>query len=253
MIINKNIAFWAIVTCMKSYQILLVLYLFFLLGCDSDTYLGYNYDAERRAKTASFSGKIINKFTSLPVSSATISIDDQKGFTNLTGNYQISYVLSDDAEFGKMVPFTVTATNFFTFDTTIEVFPGPLEFDFLLEYAAPIIENTVLVIVENEAVCQAIVKDYQGADDIVSAIAQFNYIDSNGLIATRLNMTLDNIKTPAAMTNYYQGTPPDSIDGYALSGAYTLTVTDKNGFFDVFEHTFNPFNPDVLLFDPQNP
>jgi len=254
MIITKNIAFWGTITRTRLCQVLPILIFFLVLGCDSDKYLGYNYDAERLANTASFSGKITNKFTGLPVSSATISInDDQMGFTDIIGNYQLTYVLSEDAVFGKRVPFSVTATKFFTFDTTIKVFPGSIELDFPLEYAAPMIESTVLVFVENEPVCQAIVSDYQGADDMVSAIARFNYIDSNDLIATRLNMALDNIKTPAAMTIYYQGKPPGSIDGYALSGAYTLTVTDKSGFFDVFEHTFNPFSPDTLLFSLQNP
>lgn len=224
-----------------------------LIRCNSEKYFGYNYNAERLVKTAHVFGKVTNIFTGLPVVSAQISIDDQQTTTDLVGNYELTYVLSADAEQGKQIPIRIQATNYIPLFTTGQFFPESTQLDFRLEYGAPIIKNSVLVNVAGQPICQTIVMDYQGASDIASVVAQFNYLDSLNLVAHRIEMPLSVVKTPSLNVNYYQIAPPDSIDDNVLAGFYAVTATDKSGFTHTFEHLFNPFNPDTLLFDPFNP
>jgi hypothetical protein len=224
----------------------------FFFSCDTEKYLGYNYEADQFTKEARIIGKVTNLFTNEPVWRAAVQINDFSTITNVDGEYSLGYILSQDDEFNKEALIIVSAINYHSDTTLTLIFEDQIEKNFQLEYGAPIIEATVNY---QLTCCQAIIFDYQGVDDIVSVQGHFRYFsDSSGYVALEFDTTLTRKDTVSANRAYYQAKVEpviaDGIDTLRLSPTHSITAIDKSGFTSVKEHTNSIFNPDTLLFDP---
>ncbi len=237
----------------KNLGVIILLCSALIIGCDTEKFLGYNYDAEKFTETAFVSGKVTNKFTDKPVKEATIQIGQQRSLTNDLGFFTMDYILTEDAKLNKEIPITVSAEDYHSLTSSRVITPDSIEIDFRLEFAAPIIEATVNF---QLTYCQAIIFDYQGINNIDTVFAHFQYVNSSTFLVVReFDAGLEQKQVVSENRGYYQTTVVPSViennDTLFLSPTYTITAKDKSGFSDVKVHTNNSFNPDTLLF-PNN-
>lgn len=215
-------------------------------GCNSEKYLGYNYEAENYLEIASFYGKVSNGFTGEDVPFASIRIEEQGATADARGNYRFNYRLSNDARLGKEVELVISAANYFPYVERKSVFPGAFELNISLEYAAPIIEATGCY---DMTFCQAIVFDYQGVNDIDTVTAHFQYLGANNTVTYEFDVGLKRLRTVSANRAHYQAiVNPVSPQYGTLNRWYTVTARDKSGYSHALQHKNDPRNPDSLLF-----
>ncbi|MCB0261988.1 MAG: hypothetical protein KDE52_06920 [Calditrichaeota bacterium] len=232
---------------MKRAIIFLLLILGFISGCDSEKFLKYNYDAETLAKQVVITGNISNQFTLRGVENAKISFEDQFVITDYFGNYELRYQFSADADQGRAIPVRIEAENFFVLDTTQVVFPEPMTFNVKLEYAAPIIEDLAIVVPEN--VCQALILDYQGVENLSSVIVRLNYRDQqSGTVYTTRDVAMSYVGNHSTYTYRFQCDIPADYPVTDKGDLILLTAQDADGFSDEELHNSNPRTPDMLLF-----
>lgn len=232
-------------------------------SCDSDKFLGFNYEAETFTEVAQITGEVRNIFTGDIVRGALVKIGIQTTVTDANGRFQIEYALTEDDKLNRPVPIQASAENYLPFNRTRVMFPQPTQINIQMEYGAPIIQATTF---QGLTYCQAIVLDYQGVDDVDSVYGQFGYInlDSN-FIAQVVDFRLERVDVVSENLAYYQGIIPRQMaiisdtsdttggrvpDSLLISPTYTLFATDKSGFIDRKDHTNNSFDPDTFLFDP---
>ncbi len=237
-----------------------------LNSCNEDKFLGFNYEAEQFIEIASISGEVRNIFTGDIVRNARIKIGSQVTFSNNEGKYQMEYTLTEDDRLNRAAPIEASAQDYHPFFSSRVIFPQPTEINISMVYGSPIIETTTFFGLN---ICQAIVMDYQGVNDIDSVFGEFAYLnpDSNNRVQQFVNTTLQRVGSisdnrarfealiPVQIallpdTTDTTGTgdrPPDTL---FVSPTYNLIAVDKSGFTDRISHTNNSFNPDTLLFDP---
>lgn len=224
----------------------LLMIIFLLLSCDTEKYFSYNYDAREFSEIASFSGTVTNVFTGAKVPGAIIRIEDQNTVTDMQGFYRLDYVLSADAKLSKQIDIEVVAFNYLPYTQTQSIFPGDFSLDVELEYGAPIIEETGCY---DMTFCQAIVFDYQGANNIQTVSAHFQYIGENNLVTHEFDIELAQIRIVTPERAHYLAIVDPSSPIYGtLSRSYTVTAMDQEGFSHTILHKNDEKNPDPLIF-----
>lgn len=231
---------------MKILYALILLMFLVLTGCDSEKFLNFNYEAERLSKRARVSGVITNKFTGFGVAFARVQIDDQETMSDSAGGYQMEYILSADADQGREIPLRIEAENYHILEMRRVFYPEETRLDVELEYGAPIVEAAVMV---NARICQALVFDYQGMDNIATVTVRLHYRDdSNNIVQTRdVIMSYRGEEAPG-LGRFQADVPADypRRDGDFI----IVTALDKDGFSDTLDHSNNLRNPDTFLFPP---
>jgi hypothetical protein len=145
----------------------------------------------------------------------------------------------------------MTALNYSDVDTSLVIFPEN-EVNLFSAYAAPIILHHALVDSpqkEGFALCQAVVFDYQGVNDIVSVKGKFAYRrPPEKLPSLHTEMRLLRVAFDTTKTAYYQAEVPMSIEGYGeLMHIYTVHVMDRKFYTDATSELF--LGSDSLLFN----
>jgi hypothetical protein len=230
-------------------MLLNILITFFLLpACDTKKYFSYNYDASEFKEVASFSGTVTNVFTGARVSNATVRIEDQSTTTNLQGIYRLDYLLSEDAKLNKAIDIEITARNYLPYTQTQSIFPGEFPLDVALEYGAPIILKTGC---NDMTYCQAVIFDYQAANDIDSVTAHFQYFGNNHMITREIDVRLSRKENVSANVAHFQAiVQPFTPEGDSLGRAYWLKAFDREALYDSVMHINDLKRPDTLLFEP---
>jgi len=216
-----------------------------LTGCDLDKFTGYKYDSEPLPTSAKIYGTITNKFTGNALYRAQIRIENQAAFTDENGEYIFYYHWSEDNLRDKPLPVRIGADKFHAQDTTVIVYPQT-RLDVRLEYGAPIIKRSALV----GEICQVIVFDYQGAEDITTVTAYFLYRrPGERPPSLKIEKSLTQIKTDSVYYGYYQTLVEANIEGYGdLINSYYLQARDKDLFTDSTSSA--AVGVDTLLFLP---
>jgi hypothetical protein len=225
-----------------------------LVFFNCDNFWGYDYDADPIPNSATINGKITNLFTGEPVYDAKVQVGGQSARTNANGEYSLEYQYQSDEDRNKPVQITVSATNYFSYSTSVIIFPQNNFFDATLEYAAPLISKAVLVdYYENDStyVCQALVKDYQGADEISSVLASFLYWNTTTrtIQPDEVEMTFDH--SISANEEYFQTIyqPLTEYQDLIFLERASIVVTDSSGYHNSI--IVNSTTPDSLLFPVQ--
>ncbi len=231
---------------MKFYLCLIGL-LLVLTGCDNDRFWGYNYTAQTLAKTLQIEGKVTDIFSGRGVAGASVTFDNSQTATDSLGNFLLQYILSADADQGRPVNFTVQAENYHTYHTDIVVFPGKIELNVSLEYGAPIIEDQAIVV--SEGVCQALIRDYQGQQNLVGVTVRLHYRNAqNGQIYKTADLEMAYRGDHAPNVYRYQAVIPNDYPVTQFGDLIKVTAKDADGFSDEVSHNSSPRNPDTLLF-----
>lgn len=212
-------------------------------GCDPDKYFGYNYDAEQISQTSTIFGTVLMSYTNAPVKNALIQIGNQTTFSDDQGKYSLIYVFENDEERDRPIEAIVSAEKYLTHNTSIIIYPVENQFDVSLVYAAPIIENSILF----GNILQAIVTDYQGAEDIKSGIVYAYYNFSPMGYTHEESYVVDNIIAITEITSHIQCIVDSSLSEYGyITKKYKLELEDWHGYTSSTIKTTAP--GDTLLF-----
>jgi hypothetical protein len=186
-----------------------------------------------------------NKYNFLPVESAMVMAGTQATYTDSAGNYLLHYHYTEDDDRNKEVPIKIRAKNYLVLDTLMVIFPEN-ELNVFATYAAPIIQNHALI----GSICQAIVFDYQGANDIIRVYGKFAYRRAaEKLPSLHTEMRLMRVAFDTSRTGYYEARVPTEIIGYGtLNYIFTVHAEDRLSYSD--STTQMNLGSDSLLFAP---
>ena len=229
--------------------ILLVILVLLITACDFEKYVGSNTSAEILAQSTKIFGQVNNIYTQEPVYKALVEIGGQTTLTNEKGEFSVNYLISDDEERNQPTKISITAPNYFSWQTEKILYPDLNEINRDLVYAAPIIRETVRVDgpgSEQAYIYQAIIKDYRGVANISKVIAQQYYLPKVGG-RTLIEIELKLHKFPTATVGHFQTIIPELRQ---IEAFYILIVENNDGYADTLHHSVRPNPPDELLFDP---
>jgi hypothetical protein len=238
--------------------LLLISPILFLPHCEKIT--GYNYDVNPLNNTVRVYGEVINTFSGQAVEDALVQIGIQTTSTDIYGEYQVQYILGAAEDRDQPVPVAISATNYETLNTSFIIYPEPTRLDFQLVYAAPIIEQNSLLLYrgldnEPQEICQAIIVDYQGVNDIKEVNASFYYIRKDNPNSFYFTYPLNLIETNGGTEGHYQAIVPQKYMYHQLEWSlytdrYELQAEDYEGHIHHIIGKTSKVVPDPLLFDP---
>jgi hypothetical protein len=216
-----------------------------LAGCDLDKFTGYTYDSDPLPATAKIYGRISNQFTGDPLYRAQIRIENQAAFTDENGDYIFYYHWSEDDQRDKPLPVRIGADKFHVLDTAFVVYPQT-RLNAGLIYGAPIIRHSALV----NGICQVIVFDYQGAEDITTVEANFFYKRAGERQPSlKIEKSLFRVMIDSTYYGFYQTVVETEIEGFGtLINSYHMKAMDKDLFSDSTSNA--AVGVDTLLFLP---
>ncbi|MEJ2537058.1 MAG: hypothetical protein P8048_08415 [Calditrichia bacterium] len=230
----------------------------FLPHCEKIT--GYNYDVNPLNNTVRVYGEVINTFSGQAVEDALVQIGIQTTSTDIYGEYQVQYILGAAEDRNQPVPVAISAPNYETLNTSFIIYPEPTRLDFQLVYAAPIIEQNSLLLYrgldnEPQEICQAIIVDYQGVNDIKEVNASFNYIRKDNPNSFYFTYPLNLIETNGGTEGHNQAIIPKKYMYHQLEWSlytdrYELQAEDYEGHIHHIIGDTSKVVPDPLLFDP---
>ena len=158
------------------------------------------------------------------------------------------------------VPVTISAPNYQTLNTSFIIYPEPTRLDFQLVYAAPIIEKNSLLLYkgldnEEQEICQAIIVDYQGINDIKEVKASFYYTRKDNPNSFYFTYPLYLMGTNGGTEGHYQAIIPliykyHQLAWYLYTDRYELQAEDYEGHIHHIIGKTSKVVPDPLLFDP---
>jgi len=232
--------------------IVIWVWVFILLFHGCEKFVGYNYDADPLPRVAIITGNITNTFTGEPIIYAQIQVGTQQTKTDQYGQYLMYYAFESDEDRNKPVKLVFSAPNYYSSSYSHIIYPGNNQFDTQLTYAAPIIQKTAFVqidSVDTVTVCQVLVFDYQGADDIASATASFVYMHIAQNTTFLVEKEMEFVERYSDQASFYQVVyQPWPVKIYSFENKCTVVATDSEGYTDGVSLKIDAQNPDTLLF-----
>jgi hypothetical protein len=221
---------------MRNIALSIVLLLIFITSCDNN-FWGYNYDAPALINITRIQGNLSDKFSDKPIHPANVIVNGQETWTDENGNYLLNYIIPDDVEPNQQEigNLSIIAPDYLHFNTTFIIYPVENIINFKLEYAPPIIINAV----SHGDTTQAIIKDYQGVEDINYVSVTFNiYIDE---VWQRKEFNLMEMSHINNISVYYQFIAGEHIvDLSNMSDWFRITAKDKSDNVHRMDFTINP-------------
>lgn len=211
--------------------IVLILMLFLISNCDLEKLSNYKYDNDPIPESAKIYGTLINKYTFSPVAGAHISIHNQSTISDKDGNYVLYYHYIEDEDRNQPVSIRFTQEEYLTVDSSFVIFPEN-EINAFLPYASPEIRRIGLV--DTIGICQAIVHDYQGFNDIASVEVHLAYrVPGEKYPSLYTRMQMERVMTDSIRTNYYQVFAPVSMQEHGnLMNVFDVYAVDRLKYSD---------------------
>lgn len=229
---------------------LLFTLLFIFSGCEKFT--GFKYSADDPTLYTRIEGVVTNLFTGEPVADAKVRFAFQTTLTDDAGHYLMFFPLGTDEDRNKPVQITIDAENFGQYRTSKILVPISNNFDFRIEYVAPIIDKMALVpVATNLLVFEAVIIDYQGVADITYTRGRFSYAKMFEPSLRWEESPLTLVGQEESWTGHFQCLVEATIDAeWELSELYEITVRDQAGHSDEALGKYHANRPDTLLFPP---
>jgi hypothetical protein len=238
---------------MKYFIILCIL---FFLNCEK--YINSYTDSNLNDREIKVSGTVVNEFTGHPIKRAEVNFGGQGSVTDHLGQFELRYFLTVDNDRNKPVEMKVSATNYFDFIRSSII--APIDYTILVSmtYAAPIVENSVLVrhyfVVEEMdlVVVQALVFDYQGVDEIDSVGTALYYRNEEDETLRTSNIPLRFVEKVSEKAAHYQAVAiPTYQDIWHIQKFFDIYVEDSLGYSTFVEDgPVDPWTSDTLIFQP---
>jgi hypothetical protein len=245
-----------------KYKIILSVILFFILlsaflSCEEFT--GSQTESNLQTTDIIISGSITDIFTQNEVSGASVQLgENYQATSDVNGQFSIHYQLTTDDERNKPVSLQISAANYIPFKQELLIFPVDYQLKISLTYAAPIIRESVLVfhifpeIGVPLYVCQALVEDYQGYQDIDSVKVIFYYLNSQTQEVKQIITPMVFIAAASFRAAYYEATAyPDLLDSlWQIRKYFDLSAIDSSGYSTYIQDMVPAMSGDLPLFPP---
>ena len=223
---------------MKNQYIIIFILVMIVASCN-ENFWGYNYDAPPLAKLTRIQGNLIDKYSGNPVHPATVIVNGQETETDANGNYLMNYIIPDEIEPNQQEVgyLTIIAPDYIQYNSTFIIYPVHNNMDIELEYSPPIILDAV----SHGDPTQAIIRDYQGTEDISFVSVTFLQDTGNG-IPFRNEIEMNKVINLDMHTAYYQFRV-DSVHLLNVSQIldwFRITARDKSDNVHRFDSTINP-------------
>jgi hypothetical protein len=224
--------------------------LLMLYGCEK--FVGYNYETDPIPNTTMINGSISNIFTGEPVIYAQVRVGSQTTKTDQDGQYLMYYTFESDEDRNKPVDVVFSAPNYYSLSKSYIIYPGKNQFDGRLTYAAPLIPKTAFVQIDSVdtfLVCQALVFDYQGAEDIISVTASFIYFSYVKRANFFIERELEFMERYSDQASFYQViyTPMEG-EQFRFENRCSVIAIDREDYHCSVTLNLDFQNPDTLLF-----
>ena len=150
----------------------------FFTSCDLEKVTGYKYDARQPDNLVKISGTVVNVFTGEGAAHINISIGPYKTKTDVTGTYQLFYQKGEDEDMNLPIPVEIVSSKYETYSSEILIAEEDFTYNINLIYAAPMLESVYRGFEE----IYAVVKDYQGNQDIAAVRGDFRIEVLDGIL-----------------------------------------------------------------------
>ena len=222
---------------------ILLLLLWMGAGCDSDRFLGSNYEARSVASVIRIEGELQNVFTGDEVDSAEVSINFQRAYSGVDGHFSLNYVLEANAGMSVPVPLTIRADKYYPIDTTLTVLPADNYLNVSLTYAAPLVPFSQRFPPGSNPDAypiEALVFDYQGIATVDSVKAIGLYWDGTYKIRVETTFPMVRRQVVDQYSAWFEGELPGFIYNLNVpepslsaiySGIHGIYVRDNEGYW----------------------
>jgi len=226
--------------------IISIVIIFFITGCDLQKLWGYEYESDPTPESAKIYGKVTDIFTGEPIKDVLVTVNNSMTVTDENGNYILYYRYIQDEDRNVPVPTKYTQQHYLQIDSSMVVFPIN-EINVSLAYASPIIQKICMV--DSVYICQAIIYDHQGFEDINSVVANLAYrIPGERYPSLYIKKEMTRVMTDSLNTCSYQVLAPDYFNEYGeLMNIYEIYAEDRFGYSDLMSSN-DPRASDSLLF-----
>jgi len=211
-----------------------------LSGCDTERFTSYKQEARQLAKTTHIQGKIVDTFTQKPVWGAVFQAREQQTVSNRLGLFEMNLVLSEDDEYSRPMDIYIYANKFYPGSHQRVIMPLINHLRFTLDRAAPVIDTTILIEIEDltqdtlkHYLCQTIITDYQGASTVSDVSGIFSYAAGGRPAWFSHGMTM--VKTVSNIKSCWQTF--FSLDSQLrMLYSYKIRAADNEGYYDILDH-----------------
>ena len=210
--------------------------LFTALSCDTDKYLSSNISTEPDHDKTKVSGTVLRFDTGDPVENAVVQFAYHRGETNTQGYFEIEVEYGQDNDRNSLAPVVIQAEKYIDFYEFEYLLPIPKNYVFTIYWAPPILlRNALLSDPEGppKKILQAIVRDYEGLDNIDRVYSTFTFEETAIRPEEVLEIPLHFISVEDSLTGFFQS---DIFSRGILSGRnyinYPIIKTDKSGYTD---------------------
>jgi len=227
------------------------------LSCEE--FIGSQTESNLQTTDIIISGSITDIFTQAEVFGASIRLgENYQATSDVNGQFSIQYQLTTDDERNKPVSLQISAANYFPFEQELLIFPVDYQLKISLTYAAPIIRESVLVfhifpeIGVPLYVCQALVEDYQGYQEVDSVKAIFYYLNSQTQEVKQIITNMVLIAPASFRAAYYETTAsPELLDSlWLIRNYFDISAVDSLGFSTYIQDMIPAMSGDIPLFPP---
>ena len=168
---------WTDMKKLVLFKLLLIL-LLMNNGCDTDKYLSSNLSIESDHEKTKVSGTVLRFDTGDPVESALVQFAYHRGETNAQGYFEIEVAYGQDNDRNSLAPVIIQAEKYIDFYEFEYLLPIPKSYGYTIYWAPPILlRNALLSDPEGppKKILQAIVRDYEGLDNIDRVYSTFTF------------------------------------------------------------------------------
>jgi hypothetical protein len=233
-----------------------ILGILFFISCEK--YINSQTDSNLNDRDIIVSGKVIDSFRNLPIHRAEVDFGGQSSLTDYLGQFELPYRLTVDNERNKPVELTVISDNYFDYKQEIIIAPIDLTISVYMIYAAPMVKNSVLVPhyfatqEEDLVVVQALVFDYQGADEIDSVRTTLYYRNERDDKLRTSIIPLRFVEKVSQEAAHYQAVViPTYQVIWHIQTFFNIYVEDTLGYStEVEDGPVDPWTSDTLIFPP---
>jgi len=224
---------------MKNPFIILLLSVIILTNCN-ENFWGYNYDAPALINITHIHGNLVDKYSGEPIHPATITVNGQETKTDENGNYLMNYIIPEEIEPNQQEIgyVSIVAPDYLHYNSSFIILPVDNVINIELEYSVP----TILNAVSHGDTTQAIIRDYQGIDDIRYTTVTF--LEDTGYgVWIRKEFELNEMINIDMYTSYYEFVVDDSVNIMNLSRIsdwFRITAKDKSDNIHRLDFTINP-------------
>ncbi len=228
----------------------------FFLNCEK--YINSQTESNLNDREITVTGTVVNEFTSQAIKGALVNFGGRDTLTDHLGKFELRYRLTVDNDRNKPVELIVSANNYFDYKLASVIAPIDLIYAVRMIYAAPIVENSVLVryyFVQEEmdlVVVQALVFDYQGADDIDSVGTILYYRNEEDQTFRTSIIPMRFVEKLSQNSAHYQAVAiPTYLDIWHIQNNFDVYVVDSLGYSTYVQDVpINPLSGDTLIFPP---